>query len=116
MNRAGNSWDIVGIGQIGASLVDGIFQSNAPVTLRLPPRSVSGVRALAGGALIPQATRAAANQCLPGRGDMGEMAAEIARPGTFTAVGPDLLRERGMSQAWSDACQRVFDACRQRER
>lgn len=116
MNRGGNSWDIVGIGHLGASLVDGIFQSNAPVNLRLSPRSVSRVRALTGGALISQMTRTAANRCLQRRDDMGEMAAEIARPGTFTAVGPDLLRERGMLQAWSDACQRVFDACRQRER
>ena len=67
-------------------------------------------------ALIAQMTRAAANRSLSGGSDMGAMAEEIARPGTYTGIGMDLLRERGALDAWSDACQRVFDACRERER
>lgn len=67
-------------------------------------------------ALIAQMTRAAANRCLNGRDDMGSLAGEIARPGTFTAIGLDLLRERRMPEACRDACQMVFDACRERQR
>lgn len=67
-------------------------------------------------ALIAQMTGAAAKQSLRGGFDMGAMAEEIARPGTFTGIGMDLLRERGALDAWDDACQRVLDACRERER
>jgi len=67
-------------------------------------------------ALIAQMTGAAAKQSLQVGFDMGVMAEEIARPGTFTGIGMDLLRERGALDAWDDACQRVLDACRERER
>ena len=67
-------------------------------------------------ALIAQMTRAACSRCLEGGGDMGAMAAEIAREGTFSAIGMSLLSERGALDAWSDACQSVLIACRERGR
>jgi len=44
---------------------------------------------------------------------MSAMAAEIARPGTFTALGLELLDERGALGTCIEACQRVLDACRE---
>lgn len=76
----------------------------------------NGVSTQTGRALIAQMTRAAANRCLDGHDDLGAMAADIARPGTFTAVGLDVLRERATPEACRDACQSVFDACRERGR
>jgi len=76
----------------------------------------NGVTADTSRALIAQMTRAACNRCLEGGRDMGAMAAEIARPGTFTGIGLDLLRERGALEAWSDACQSVLDAWQKPER
>ena len=78
--------------------------------------SRNGVATNTSRALVAQMTRAAANQSLLGDFDMGAMAEEIARPGTFTGMGMDLLQERGALDAWDDACQRVLDACRERER
>ena len=56
---------------------------------------------------------AACNRCLEDGGDLGSMASEIAREGTFTAVGLSLLNERGALDAWNDACQSVLVACRE---
>lgn len=67
-------------------------------------------------ALIAQMTRAASSQALESGFDMGAMAEEIARPGTFTGLGMEVLRDRGALDAWDDACQCVLDACRERER
>jgi pyrroline-5-carboxylate reductase len=64
--------------------------------------------------LIAQMTRAATSRCLASGRDMGSMAAEIARPGTFSAIGMDLLRERRALDAWGDACQSVLTACLER--
>jgi len=66
--------------------------------------------------LIAQMTRAASNRALESGRDMGAMAADIARPGSFTGIGMDLLLERRALDAWSDACQSVLAACRERER
>lgn len=76
----------------------------------------NGVATETSRSLIAQMTRAACNQSLDSGFDMGAMAEAIARPGTFTGIGLDLLRERGALQAWSDACQGVLGACRKRER
>lgn len=76
----------------------------------------NGVATQTSRALIAQMTRAACNQTLDSGFDMGAMAQEIARPGTFTGIGLDLLRERGALEAWSDACEGVLGACRKRER
>jgi len=76
----------------------------------------NGVAADTSRALITQMTRAACNRCMESGRDMGAMTAEIARPGTFTGIGLNLLRERGALEAWSDACQSVLDAWQERER
>jgi pyrroline-5-carboxylate reductase len=76
----------------------------------------NGVATHTSRALIAQMTRAASSRALACGGDMGAMAAEIARPGTLTEIGMDFLSERGALEAWRDACQRVLDACRERER
>lgn len=76
----------------------------------------NGVATETSRALIAQMTRAACNRSLDSGLDMGAMAEAIARPGTFTGIGLDLLGERGALDAWSDACQGVLDACRKRER
>jgi hypothetical protein len=45
--------------------------------------------------------------------DMSAMAAEIARPATFTALGLELLDERGALGTWTEACRRVLGVCRE---
>lgn len=64
--------------------------------------------------LAAQMTRAAANRCLDIGTDMGALAEDIARPGTFTRIGMDRLRKCEALQAWSDACQYVLDAKHER--
>ena len=66
--------------------------------------------------LIAQMTRAAAARGLASDRDMAALAAEIARPGTFSALGLDRLHELGALDAWGDACQSVLQACRARGR
>ena len=46
MTGADTSWGIIGIGQLGTSLVEGIYQSKAPFSICLSPRGESQVRAL----------------------------------------------------------------------
>lgn len=43
----GLAWGLIGVGQLGASIAEGLFRRGAPVDLILSPRSTSRVRALA---------------------------------------------------------------------
>jgi pyrroline-5-carboxylate reductase len=62
---------------------------------------------------IARMTRAAASQRMRSGDDMSAMAAEIARPATFTALGLELLDERGALGTWTEACRRVLGVCRE---
>ena len=42
-----STWGIIGVGQLGASIAEGICRSGAPVDLLLSPRNESRVEALA---------------------------------------------------------------------
>lgn len=76
----------------------------------------NGVAAQTSRTLIAEMTRAAARRCLADGRNMGAMAAEIARPGTFSALGMQLLHDRGALDAWADACRSVLGECRRRGR
>lgn len=58
--------------------------------------------------LVAQTLRGAAVVALA-EGDAGAIAAEIARPGTYSRLGLDVLRERGALDAFAAACATVHD-------
>ncbi len=61
-------------------------------------------------ALAADSTRAAAGIALDrGTALPGEVA-DITREGNYTGLGWHLLEERGVSRAWREACDRVFEA------
>ena len=74
----------------------------------------NGVAASTGHTLVAQMTRAAAARCLASDQDTATLLAEITPPGSFSAAGLDLLRERRALDAWGDACATVLAACRGR--